>query len=68
MGNTICSTYRIQLSPTFTFGNLEGVLDYLHELGVTHIYASPILLAKTGSPHGYDTIDFGEVNTDIGGE
>ena len=68
MGNTICSTYRIQLSPTFTFGNLEGVLDYLHELGVTHIYASPILLAKTGSQHGYDTIDFGEVNTDIGGE
>jgi len=68
MSYPICSTYRIQLSPTFTLSDLEGILDYLHELGVTHIYASPILLARSGSRHGYDTIDFGIVNTDIGGE
>ncbi|MHB1708324.1 MAG: malto-oligosyltrehalose synthase [Thermoplasmataceae archaeon] len=68
MGNPIYSTYRIQLSPTFTLSDLEGILDYLHDLGVTHIYASPILLARSGSKHGYDTIDFGVVNIDIGGE
>ena len=64
----ICSTYRIQLSPDFKLADLEGILDYLHDLGITHIYASPILLARSGSMHGYDTIDFGIVNTDIGGE
>ncbi len=68
MGSPICSTYRIQLSPTFKFADLEGILDYLHDLGITHIYASPILLATSGSKHGYDTIDFGVVNADIGGE
>ena len=68
MGSPICSTYRIQLSPTFKLADLEGILDYLHELGITHIYASPILLARSGSKHGYDIIDFGVVNTDIGGE
>jgi (1->4)-alpha-D-glucan 1-alpha-D-glucosylmutase len=62
------STYRLQLSPTFTFGDAIAVVPYLHELGVTHVYLSPILQATPGSTHGYDVVDHARINVELGGE
>ncbi|MGH6657680.1 MAG: alpha-amylase family glycosyl hydrolase, partial [Actinocrinis sp.] len=62
------STYRLQLSPAFTFADAAAVVPYLHELGVTHAYLSPILQPAPGSTHGYDVIDHARINADLGGE
>ncbi len=42
------------------------ILDYLHELGITDIYASPLMKARSGSPHGYDVTDPTRLNPEIG--
>ena len=62
------STYRIQLSDQFTFKDLKEILPYLHELGISTIYASPILQARPGSQHGYDGINPDKINPEIGDE
>ena len=36
------------------------------DLGITHCYASPYLKARPGSTHGYDIIDHGRLNPEIG--
>ena len=41
----------------FTFADAENLLDYLDDLGVSHLYLSPILTASHGSTHGYDVTD-----------
>jgi len=45
------STYRIQFNPSFGFEDAEKVIPYLKDLGISDIYASPILESKTGSRH-----------------
>lgn len=60
------STYRVQLHKDFTFADLENIIDYLHTLGVSTIYAAPIVKAVPGSMHGYDVIDPHELNPEIG--
>ncbi len=60
-----CS-YRIQFNRNFTFKHLLEILDYLEELGITAIYASPILKATAGSDHGYDGTDPSVINPEIG--
>ena len=50
------ATYRLQFTPEFGFSDAEAVLPYLHELGITDIYASPIFYARAGSKHGYDVV------------
>jgi malto-oligosyltrehalose synthase len=62
------STYRLQLRPGFGFAEAGELADYLADLGVTHVYLSPILQANPGSPHGYDVIDHSRVSADLGGE
>jgi (1->4)-alpha-D-glucan 1-alpha-D-glucosylmutase len=62
------STYRIQLNDQFTFRDLEGIIDYLHQLGVSTIYASPITTAFKGSSHGYDVTNPLVLNPEIGTE
>ena len=62
------STYRLQLHAGFTFADAEAVVPYLAELGVSHLYASPITAAASGSTHGYDVIDPTRVNPELGGE
>jgi (1->4)-alpha-D-glucan 1-alpha-D-glucosylmutase len=61
------ATYRLQLTPEFTFDDAARVLDYLADLGVSHLYASPYLQAAPGSRHGYDVVDHGRVNPELGG-
>lgn len=43
-------------------------MPYLHELGISHCYASPYLKARAGSPHGYDIVDHNALNPEIGDE
>lgn len=61
------ATYRLQFHPGFTFEDAADLTDYLSNLGVTHLYASPYLQAAPGSPHGYDVVDPGRVNEELGG-
>src|SRR5260370_21334277 len=65
---TISATYRLQFNKDFTFRDASELLDYFSELGVTHIYASPILRSRHGSNHGYDVIDPNHVNPELGTE
>src|ERR1700744_5720367 len=62
------STYRVQLNNHFTLHDLRGIIPYLHELGISAIYASPITKAFKGSQHGYDTADPSTLNPEIGEE
>jgi (1->4)-alpha-D-glucan 1-alpha-D-glucosylmutase len=62
------STYRLQLHKGFTFDDAAGVAEYLHALGISHVYCSPYLQAAPGSMHGYDVVDHRSVNTELGGE
>ena len=61
------ATYRIQLRPGFGFDAAAGIADYLARLGVSHVYVSPYLQAAAGSTHGYDVVDHGRVNEELGG-
>lgn len=63
---TPVATYRIQFNKDFTFSDLEAQLDYLQQLGVSTIYASPIFEAAPGSMHGYDVTNPHQVNPVIG--
>ncbi|MDB4976661.1 MAG: hypothetical protein JWN48_5002 [Myxococcaceae bacterium] len=62
------STYRLQMSAKFDFRAAGSIVDYLHELGVTDVYTSPIMQAGRGSTHGYDVVDYAQVNRELGGE
>src|SRR5215468_9199596 len=60
------STYRVQFNCEFRFSDAARLVDYLHELGITDLYASPILKARAGSAHGYDVTDPTQINPEIG--
>ncbi|OLY93563.1 4-alpha-glucanotransferase/malto-oligosyltrehalose synthase,TIGR02401 [Cnuella takakiae] len=62
------STYRIQFHKDFTLSDLERTRDYLKQLGVGTIYASPIFEATPGSTHGYDALNPLRINPEIGTE
>ncbi len=60
------ATYRIQFQPAFGFGDAAKVVPYLAELGISHLYASPVFKARKGSPHGYDVVDSNKINPELG--
>ena len=60
------ATYRLQLNRDFTFRDAASLVDYLADLGVSHLYASPFLEARAGSTHGYDITDHNKLNPEIG--
>jgi (1->4)-alpha-D-glucan 1-alpha-D-glucosylmutase len=62
------ATYRLQLNKDFRFTDATSLVPYLASLGVSHVYASPFLKARPGSNHGYDIVDHGKVNPEIGTE
>ncbi|MDX6285339.1 MAG: (1-_4)-alpha-D-glucan 1-alpha-D-glucosylmutase [Frankiales bacterium] len=64
---TPTATYRLQLTPTFTFADAASVVPYLAALGVSHVYCSPVLQAAPGSQHGYDVVDHQQLNIELGG-
>jgi (1->4)-alpha-D-glucan 1-alpha-D-glucosylmutase len=62
-------TFRVQLTPELGFRRVrEVVLPYLRELGVSHLYLSPVLKARSGSTHGYDVVDPTRISAELGGE
>jgi len=62
------ATYRLQLTGTFGFRAAAQVAPYLAALGISHVYASPILQARAGSTHGYDMVDPTRLNAGLGGD
>ena len=62
------ATYRIQLNDHYRFADATGIVSYLHRLGISDIYSSPILKANPGSQHGYDIVSATEVNPELGSE
>lgn len=68
----VLSTYRLQMrgaasGEAFTFADAEKLVDYFADLGVSHLYLSPILTAAEGSTHGYDVTDPTTVSAELGG-
>ncbi|MGJ6962476.1 malto-oligosyltrehalose synthase [Streptosporangium sp. G11] len=61
------STYRFQLTPDFGFDKVAELSPYLRDLGVSHVYLSPILQAVPESRHGYDVTDHSRVREEFGG-
>jgi (1->4)-alpha-D-glucan 1-alpha-D-glucosylmutase len=62
------ATYRVQFSLGFRFSDARNLVPYLHDLGITDLYASPRFKARKGSSHGYDVADPERVNSELGTE
>lgn len=62
------ATYRLQFREGMTFARAAALAPYLARLGVSHLYASPLFAAASGSTHGYDGTDFSAMEPTIGGE
>lgn len=62
------STYRLQFNPEFGFRDAIELIPYLQKLGISHIYASPLLTPAPGSTHGYDVVDPTSLNPELGEE
>ncbi len=60
------ATYRLQMQPGFGFEQASAIIDYLSDLGVSHLYTSPFLQATSGSLHGYDIVDPTHINSELG--
>ncbi|NDV00331.1 malto-oligosyltrehalose synthase [Pseudoroseicyclus tamaricis] len=61
------ATYRLQFRQGMDFDRAAGLVPYLADLGVSHLYASPLFTAAPGSTHGYDVTDPGEIDPGLGG-
>jgi len=64
----LIATYRVQFTPAFGFEQATELVSYLKDLGVSHLYSSPYLMAAAGSAHGYNVVDPGRVNPELGGK
>lgn len=66
--NAALSTYRLQFNKDFRFSDATRLLDYFSQLGITDLYASPILVSRKGSGHGYDVTDPTRIDPEIASE
>jgi (1->4)-alpha-D-glucan 1-alpha-D-glucosylmutase len=64
----LTATYRVQFNAGFRLEDARALVPYLERLGVSHLYASPMLAARPGSLHGYDVVDPTRLNPELGGE
>ena len=62
------ATYRLQFNAGFRFADAAALAPYLAALGVSHVYASPVFAARTGSTHGYDITDYNRLNPALGSD
>lgn len=60
------STYRLQFNKGFGFAAARDIVPYLHDLGISDVYASPIFRAREESAHGYDVVDHNSINPELG--
>ena len=63
----LTATLRVQFHRDFTFDQAIPLIPYFRRLGISHLYASPLLASTPGSMHGYDTIDCHRIDPDRGG-
>lgn len=61
------ATYRLQFNAGFTLAQATRLLPYLHTLGISTVYASPLFKARRGSEHGYSVTNPLELNPELGG-
>ncbi len=64
----ISATARLQFHKGFTIDDATRLIPYFDRLGISHLYASPLLTARAGSTHGYDIVNHNEINPELGGE
>src|SRR3990167_2686295 len=64
----LSATVRLQFHKDFTLDDAVPLVAYFAGLGISHVYASPILTARPGSTHGYDVVDPTRINPELGGE
>lgn len=62
------ATLRLQFHQGFTLDDAVPLVQYFARLGISHVYASPLLTARAGSMHGYDVVDPTRINPELGGE
>lgn len=62
------ATLRLQFHQGFTLHDAVPLVPYFSRLGISHVYASPLLVARPGSTHGYDVVDPTRINPELGGE
>ena len=64
----LSATARLQFHRGFTLDQAVPLVRYFNKLGISHLYASPLLTARAGSTHGYDIVDHDTINPELGGE
>ena len=62
------ATQRLQFHAGFTLNDARLQVPYFARMGISHLYASPLLTARDGSMHGYDVVDPTRVSPALGGE
>ena len=62
------ATARLQFHRDFPMDRATELVPYFAKLGISHLYASPLLTARPGSTHGYDIVNHNEINPELGGE
>jgi len=62
------ASYRLQLRPGWGLQDAAALVPYLDQLGISHLYSSPLFAARPGSPHGYDVISPDLLNPELGTE
>ncbi len=67
-GDPVRATVRLQFRQGFTLDDAAGLVPYFAKLGVSHLYASPLFRSRPGSSHGYDILDYGCIDPELGGE
>ena len=62
------ASIRLQFHKDFTLDHAVALVPYFEKMGISHVYASPLLTARAGSMHGYDVVDPTRINPELGGE
>ena len=62
------ATARLQFHKDFTMDMAAALVPYYASLGISHLYASPLLKSRPGSTHGYDIVDHNQIDPELGGE
>lgn len=65
---TLRATLRLQFHRGFPLDEATRHVPYFAALGISHLYASPLFTARSGSMHGYDVLDPTQINPELGGE
>jgi len=58
----------LQFNKDFRLEAAAELAGYMARLGASHLYASPYMMARPGSSHGYDIIDHNRINPELGGD